>query len=244
MNPTLVEVTSRIRDRSMKSRESYLQRIDRAAAAGPSRQAMSCSNLAHGIAACSSTDKASLISGSTANIAIVSSYNDMLSAHQPFEGFPDIIRKAAHEAGAVAQFAGGVPAMCDGVTQGQPGMELSLFSRDVIAQSTAIALSHDMFDAAICLGVCDKIVPGLLMGALSFGHLPMVFAPAGPMESGLPNKEKARVREDYAAGRVGRDELLKSESASYHSAGTCTFYGTANSNQMLMEFMGLQLPGG
>ena len=244
MNPTLIEVTDRIRDRSMKSRESYLQRIDRAAAAGPSRQAMSCSNLAHGIAACSSTDKASLIDGPTANIAIVSSYNDMLSAHQPFEAFPSIIRKAAHEAGAVAQFAGGVPAMCDGVTQGQAGMELSLFSRDVIAQSTAIALSHDMFDAGICLGVCDKIVPGLLMGALSFGHLPMVFAPAGPMESGLPNKEKARVREEYAAGRVGRDELLKSESASYHSAGTCTFYGTANSNQMLMEFMGLQLPGG
>ena len=244
MHPTLIEVTDRIRDRSIKSRKSYLQRIDRAAAAGPSRQAMSCSNLAHGIAACSSTDKASLIDGPTANIAIVSSYNDMLSAHQPFEAFPSIIRKAAHEAGAVAQFAGGVPAMCDGVTQGQAGMELSLFSRDVIAQSTAIALSHDMFDAGICLGVCDKIVPGLLMGALSFGHLPMVFAPAGPMESGLPNKEKARVREEYAAGRVGRDELLKSESASYHSAGTCTFYGTANSNQMLMEFMGLQLPGG
>ena len=244
MNPTLIQVTERIRNRSRKSRESYLQRIDRAAAAGPSRQAMSCSNLAHGIAACSSGDKASLISGPTANIAIISSYNDMLSAHQPFEAFPDVIRKAAHEAGAVAQFAGGVPAMCDGVTQGQPGMELSLFSRDIIAQSTAIALSHDMFDASICLGVCDKIVPGLLMGALSFGHLPMVFAPAGPMESGLPNKEKARVREEYAAGRVGRDELLKSESASYHSAGTCTFYGTANSNQMLMEFMGLQLPGG
>ncbi len=244
MHPTLIEVTDRICKRSKKSRESYLQRIDRAAAAGPSRHTMSCSNLAHGIAACSAGDKASLVDGPTANIAIISSYNDMLSAHQPFEAFPDIIRKAAHEAGAVAQFAGGVPAMCDGVTQGRPGMELSLFSRDVIAQSTAIALSHDMFDAGICLGVCDKIVPGLLMGALSFGHLPMVFAPAGPMESGLPNKEKARVREEYAAGRVGRDELLKSESASYHSAGTCTFYGTANSNQMLMEFMGLQLPGG
>ena len=244
MNPTLRQVTDRICNRSRKSRKSYLQRVDRAAAAGPSRHTMSCSNLAHGIAACSADDKASLISGPTANIAIVSSYNDMLSAHQPFAAFPAIIRKAAHEAGAVAQFAGGVPAMCDGVTQGRPGMELSLFSRDVIAQSTAIALSHDMFDAGICLGVCDKIVPGLLMGALSFGHLPMVFAPAGPMESGLPNKEKARVREEYAAGRVSRDELLKSESASYHSAGTCTFYGTANSNQMLMEFMGLQLPGG
>ncbi|MGB7452111.1 MAG: phosphogluconate dehydratase, partial [Lysobacterales bacterium] len=244
MQPTLKQVTDRIRNRSMKSRESYLQRIELAAASGPSRQSMSCSNLAHGIAACSAADKKALVSGPTANIAIISSYNDMLSAHQPFEAFPDVIRKAAHEAGAVAQFAGGVPAMCDGVTQGQPGMELSLFSRDVIAQSTAIALSHNMFDAGICLGVCDKIVPGLLMGALSFGHLPMVFAPAGPMESGLPNKEKARVREAYASGHIGRDELLKSESASYHSAGTCTFYGTANSNQMLMEFMGLQLPGG
>jgi phosphogluconate dehydratase len=244
MNPIVKQVTDRVCQRSEKTRQSYLDRVGKAAAAGPSRQTMSCSNLAHGIAACSAEDKASLIKGQTANIAIVSSYNDMLSAHQPFETFPEQIRKAAHEAGAVAQFAGGVPAMCDGVTQGQPGMELSLFSRDVIAQSTAIALSHDMFDAAICLGVCDKIVPGLLMGALSFGHLPMIFAPAGPMESGLPNKEKARVREEYAAGRVGRDELLKSESASYHSAGTCTFYGTANSNQMLMEFMGLQLPGG
>ena len=168
----------------------------------------------------------------------------MLSAHQPFAHFPEIIKKAANQAGAVAQFAGGVPAMCDGITQGQAGMELSLFSREIIAQSTAIALSHDMFDAAICLGVCDKIVPGLLIGALSFGHLPTIFAPAGPMESGLPNKEKARVREAYAAGQVGRDELLEAETASYHSAGTCTFYGTANSNQMLMEFMGLQLPGG
>ena len=244
MNPTLLQVTDRIISRSAKTRESYLQRIDRAAAAGHSRQSMSCSNLAHGIAACSAADKELLVSGPTANIAIISSYNDMLSAHQPFEAFPDVIRKAAHEAGAVAQFAGGVPAMCDGVTQGEPGMELSLFSRDVIAQSTAIALSHNMFDASICLGVCDKIVPGLLMGSLSFGHLPTIFAPAGPMESGLPNKEKARVREEYASGHVGRDELLKSESASYHSAGTCTFYGTANSNQMLMEFMGLQLPGG
>ncbi len=244
MNPTLLQVTDRIINRSAKSRESYLQRIDRAAAAGHSRQSMSCSNLAHGIAACSAADKELLVKGPTANIAIISSYNDMLSAHQPFEAFPDVIRKAAHEAGAVAQFAGGVPAMCDGVTQGEPGMELSLFSRDVIAQSTAIALSHNMFDASICLGVCDKIVPGLLMGSLSFGHLPTVFAPAGPMESGLPNKEKARVREEYASGHISRDELLKSESASYHSAGTCTFYGTANSNQMLMEFMGLQLPGG
>ena len=244
MNSTLKQVTARIRLRSGKTRQSYLERIGNAAAAGPSRHSFSCSNLAHGIAACSADDKQSLASGPTANVAIISSYNDMLSAHQPFEGFPDVIRKAAHEAGAVAQFAGGVPAMCDGVTQGQPGMELSLFSRDVIAQSTAIALSHDMFDASICLGVCDKIVPGLLIGSLSFGHLPTIFAPAGPMESGLPNKEKSRIRDEYASGNVGRDELLKAESAAYHSAGTCTFYGTANSNQMLMEFMGLQLPGG
>jgi len=244
MNSTLKQVTDRIRKRSEKSRESYLQRIERAAASGPSRQALPCANLAHGVAACSTPDKRSLLDGPTANIAIVSAYNDMLSAHQPFETFPGKIRKAAHEAGAVAQFAGGVPAMCDGVTQGRPGMELSLFSRDIIAQSTAIALSHDMFDASICLGVCDKIVPGLLIGSLSFGHLPTIFAPAGPMPSGLPNKEKARVREEYAAGLIGRDELLRAESASYHSPGTCTFYGTANSNQMLMEFMGLQLPGG
>jgi len=244
MNSILKKVTDRIRERSEKSREAYLQRIASAAASAPARRTMSCSNLAHGVAACSSPDKQSLLAGQAANLAIVSSYNDMLSAHQPFAGFPDVIRKAAHQAGAVAQFAGGVPAMCDGVTQGRAGMELSLFSRDIIAQSTAIALSHDMFDASICLGVCDKIVPGLLIGSLSFGHLPTIFAPAGPMESGLPNKEKARVREAYASGLAGRDELLKAESASYHSAGTCTFYGTANSNQMLMEFMGLQLPGG
>ena len=244
INPTIKQVTDRIRQRSEKTRQSYLDRIDKAGAAGPARHSISCSNLAHGIAACSTSDKKSLVSGPTANIAIISSYNDMLSAHQPFEAYPDIIRKAAHEAGAVAQFAGGVPAMCDGVTQGEAGMELSLFSRDIIAQSTAIALSHDMFDASICLGVCDKIIPGLLIGSLSFGHLPTIFAPAGPMRSGLPNKEKARIRDEYATGKIGRDELLKAESASYHSAGTCTFYGTANSNQMLMEFMGLQLPGG
>ena len=244
INPTLQQVTERICERSRVNRESYLKHIDQAAAAGPSRQSISCSNLAHGVAACSPSDKQSLISGPTANIAIISSYNDMLSAHQPFETYPDVIRRTAHEAGAVAQFAGGVPAMCDGVTQGEAGMELSLFSRDVIAQSTAIALSHNMFDASICLGVCDKIIPGLLIGSLSFGHLPTIFAPAGPMESGLSNKEKSRVREEYASGQVGREELLKAESAAYHSAGTCTFYGTANSNQMLMEFMGLQLPGG
>jgi phosphogluconate dehydratase len=196
------------------------------------------------MAACGQADKDSLAGNVTPNIGIVSSYNDMLSAHQPFEYFPALIREAAAKEGAVAQFAGGVPAMCDGVTQGQDGMDLSLFSRDVIAMSTAIALSHNMFDAALCLGICDKIVPGLLIGSLSFGHLPVAFVPAGPMVTGLSNKEKARTREAFAAGKVGRDELLAAESASYHSPGTCTFYGTANSNQMLMEFMGLQLPGG
>jgi phosphogluconate dehydratase len=196
------------------------------------------------MAACGQAEKESLAGAVTPNIGIVSAYNDMLSAHQPFETYPTLIRNAAAAEGAVAQFAGGVPAMCDGVTQGQDGMDLSLFSRDVIAMSAAIALSHNMFDAALCLGICDKIVPGLMIGALSFGHLPVVFVPAGPMVSGLPNKEKARIREEFAAGRIGRDELLAAESESYHSPGTCTFYGTANSNQMLMEFMGLQLPGG
>ena len=196
------------------------------------------------MAAASSRGKQTLSVTKVPNIGIVSAYNDMLSAHQPFEAFPAAIKQAAKEQGAVAQFAGGVPAMCDGVTQGQDGMDLSLFSRDVIALSTAVALSHNMFDAAVCLGVCDKIVPGLMIGALSFGHLPTIFVPGGPMVSGLPNKEKARIREEYAAGRIGRDELLAAESSSYHSAGTCTFYGTANSNQMMMEFMGLQLPGG
>jgi phosphogluconate dehydratase len=244
MNPTLVEITNRIRARSTVSRARYLQRLEEASSNGPARKILSCGNLAHGIAACGPDNKEALSRENTANIAIVSSYNDMLSAHQPFEDYPALIRKAAQAAGAVAQFAGGVPAMCDGVTQGQAGMDLSLFSRDTIAQSTAIALSHNMFDAAICLGVCDKIIPGLLIGTLSFGHLPTIFAPAGPMESGLPNKEKARVRQEFAKGNLGRKELLEAETASYHSAGTCTFYGTANSNQMLMEFMGLQLPGG
>jgi phosphogluconate dehydratase len=197
-----------------------------------------------GFAASGSVEKSKLSANVVPNIAIVSAYNDMLSAHQPFEAYPALIRQAAAQHGAVAQFAGGVPAMCDGVTQGQDGMDLSLFSRDVIALSTAIALSHNMFDAVLCLGICDKIVPGLLIGALSFGHLPVVFVPAGPMVSGLSNKEKARIREEYAAGKIGRDELLAAESAAYHSPGTCTFYGTANTNQMLMEFMGLQLPGG
>jgi phosphogluconate dehydratase len=244
MNPTVERVTARIQERSKATRKRYLTKIRNAAGDGPPRRRLSCSNLAHAMAAGSNIEKQSLSGTSVPNIGIVSAYNEMLSAHQPCEKYPALIKEAAASHGAVAQFAGGVPAMCDGVTQGQDGMDLSLFSRDVIALSTAVALSHDMFDAAICLGVCDKIVPGLLIGALSFGHLPVAFAPAGPMVSGLSNKEKAMVREDYAAGRVGRDELLAAESAAYHAPGTCTFYGTANSNQMLMEFMGLQLPGG
>ncbi|HEY4367794.1 MAG TPA: phosphogluconate dehydratase [Steroidobacteraceae bacterium] len=236
-------VTERIRERSSSSRADYLARMQQARASGTERSALSCTNLAHGFAAAGAADKDALKQMRWPNLAIVSSYNDMLSAHQPLERFPELIKLAAREAGAVAQFAGGVPAMCDGVTQGQAGMELSLFSRDVIAMATAVALSHNMFDAALCLGVCDKIVPGLLMGALAFGHLPVIFVPAGPMPSGVPNKEKARIRQLFAEGKVGRDALLESESQSYHSAGTCTFYGTANSNQMLMEVMGLHLPG-
>jgi phosphogluconate dehydratase len=244
MNSTIKRVTERIEQRSRPSRSAYLARIRSAADGGPSRSSMSCSNLAHAMAAGSNIEKKALAGHTVPNLGIVSAYNEMLSAHQPFETYPAVIKDAAAKRGAIAQFAGGVPAMCDGVTQGQDGMDLSLFSRDVIALSTAVALSHNMFDAAILLGVCDKIVPGLLIGALSFGHLPVTFAPAGPMVSGLSNKEKAQVREEYAAGRVGRDELLAAESAAYHAPGTCTFYGTANSNQMLMEFMGLQLPGG
>ena len=244
MHSVIKQVTERICERSATSRSAYLTRIRAAAEDGPTRSGLSCSNLAHGMAACSTGRKEALSGNEVPNIGIVSAYNDMLSAHQPFETYPAAIKRAAQNEGAVAQFAGGVPAMCDGVTQGQDGMDLSLFSRDVIALSTAVALSHNMFDAAICLGVCDKIIPGLLIGALSFGQLPTIFVPAGPMVSGLPNNEKARIREEYAAGRIGRDELLEAESASYHSPGTCTFYGTANSNQMMMEFMGLQLPGG
>jgi phosphogluconate dehydratase len=239
----LGEVTERIVKRSHDHRARYLDRLHAAAARGPQRTHLSCSNLAHGFAACGPDDKAALKGDVKANIAIVSSYNDMLSAHQPFERFPAVIKQAVREAGAVAQFAGGVPAMCDGVTQGQAGMELSLFSRDVIALATAVAMSHDMFDGALYLGICDKIVPGLLIGALGFGHVPAIFVPGGPMPSGLPNDEKSRVRQLYAEGKVGRDALLEAESASYHSPGTCTFYGTANSNQMLMEIMGLHLPG-
>ena len=236
-------VTERIRERSRDLRQDYLTRMEQAASRQSTRSSLSCTNLAHGFAASDPTDKEALKQLRWPNLAIVSSYNDMLSAHQPLERYPTLLKLAARESGAVAQFAGGVPAMCDGVTQGQAGMELSLFSRDVIAMSTAIALSHNMFDATLCLGVCDKIVPGLLMGALTFGHLPTVFVPAGPMPSGIPNKEKARIRQLFAEGKVGRDALLESEAQSYHSAGTCTFYGTANSNQMLMEVMGLHLPG-
>lgn len=244
IHPIVQKVTERVTARSKSERTAYLARIHRAANDGPNRTSLSCSNLAHGMAACGQQEKDALAGSLVQNIGIVSAYNDILSAHQPFETYPAQIKAAATKAGAVAQFAGGVPAMCDGVTQGQDGMDLSLFSRDVIALSTAVALSHNMFDAAICLGICDKIVPGLLIGSLAFGQLPMVFVPAGPMVSGLSNKEKAHVREEFAAGRVGREELLEAESAAYHAAGTCTFYGTANSNQMLMEFMGLQLPGG
>jgi len=243
MNATLETVTNRIKARSTDLRKEYLSRIDRAKEQGRYRSALSCGNLAHGFASCGSDEKAGLRSKSAPNVAIVSSYNDMLSAHKPFERFPDIIRRAALEVGGVAQFAGGVPAMCDGVTQGQPGMELSLFSRDLVAMATGVALSHNMFDAVLCLGVCDKIVPGLLIGALSFGHLPTIFVPAGPMASGLANKEKARIRQLYAEKKITREELLEAESRSYHSAGTCTFYGTANSNQMMMELMGLHVPG-
>ncbi len=237
------EVTERIKLRSRDRRAAYRERILAARERAPHRGKLSCGNLAHGFAACAANDKASLAGDVVPNLAIVTAYNDMLSAHQPYERFPDLIREAAHAAGGVAQVAGGVPAMCDGVTQGQPGMELSLFSRDVIAMSAGIALSHDMFDAAVFLGICDKIVPGLLMGALAFGHLPAVFIPAGPMTSGLPNDEKAKTRQLYVEGKVGRAELLEAEAKSYHGPGTCTFYGTANSNQMLMEIMGLHLPG-
>ncbi|MBB5017095.1 phosphogluconate dehydratase [Chitinivorax tropicus] len=243
LNQRVAEVTTRIKARSASLRTAYLQRVANARGQGPLRGHLSCTNLAHGFAAAPAGDKIMLREVRKANVAIVSAYNDMLSAHQPFEAFPAWIKDAAREAGATAQFAGGVPAMCDGVTQGQPGMELSLFSRDVIAMSTAIALSHNMFDAALYLGVCDKIVPGLLIGALQFGHLPAVFVPAGPMTSGLSNDEKARIRQLHAAGQLTREALLEAESQAYHGAGTCTFYGTANSNQMLMEVMGLHLPG-
>ncbi|MGV3741921.1 MAG: phosphogluconate dehydratase [Burkholderiaceae bacterium] len=243
LHPVLETVTERIVKKSKPYRSAYLQRVEASRTQGVHRSSLSCTNLAHGFAAFPSNDKLVLKQQRDPSIAIVSAYNDMLSAHQPFERFPQVIKEAVRSAGGVAQFAGGTPAMCDGITQGQPGMELSLFSRDAIAMATAIALSHNMFDAAVYLGICDKIVPGLLIGALHFGHLPAVFIPGGPMTSGMSNPEKARIRQLYAQGKIGRDELLEAEALSYHDAGTCTFYGTANSNQMLMEVMGLHLPG-
>ncbi|MBB2910187.1 phosphogluconate dehydratase [Streptosporangium becharense] len=247
MHPVIQEVTDRLIERSRPSRAAYLARLRAEAEAarlrGPARSSLGCANLAHGFAAASETDKIDLRGTVKPGVAIVSSYNDMLSAHQPYETYPAILKAAVRKAGGVAQFAGGVPAMCDGITQGRAGMELSLYSREVIAMATAIALSHDMFDASLMLGVCDKIVPGLLIGALHFGHLPAVFVPAGPMGSGLPNKVKARTRQLFAEGKVGKDELLDAEAKSYHSPGTCTFYGTANSNQVMIEVMGLHLPG-
>ena len=242
-HPRLIEVTARIQARSAATRQRYLERVAAHHARGVQRAGLGCTNLAHGYAAAPEGDKIWLRAQHAPNIGIVSSYNDMLSAHQPLHAFPAWIKEAAREHGATAQFAGGVPAMCDGVTQGQPGMELSLFSRDVIAMGTAVALTHNMFDATLCLGVCDKIVPGLLIGALSFGHLPTIFVPGGPMPSGLSNDAKAKMRQRFAAGEVGPDALLAAEEQSYHTAGTCTFYGTANSNQMLMEIMGLHVPG-
>ncbi|MDH1012817.1 phosphogluconate dehydratase [Pseudomonas nicosulfuronedens] len=243
MHPRVLEVTQRIQARSASTRQRYLDLVKAAATKGPHRGTLPCGNLAHGVAACGDSDKQALRLMNQANVAIVSAYNDMLSAHQPLERFPELIKDALRQIGSVGQFAGGVPAMCDGVTQGEPGMELSLASRDVIAMGTAIALSHNMFDAALCLGVCDKIVPGLLIGSLRFGHLPVVFVPAGPMPTGISNKEKAAVRQLFAEGKATREELLASEMASYHAPGTCTFYGTANTNQLLVEVMGLHLPG-
>ncbi|PZO64952.1 MAG: phosphogluconate dehydratase [Paracoccus denitrificans] len=241
LNDKIARVTDRIRERSAATRAAYLNKIARAAEDGPRRAHLSCGNQAHAYAAMD--DKADLALTARPNIGIITAYNDMLSAHQPYERFPDLIRRAGHAAGATVQVAGGVPAMCDGVTQGRPGMELSLFSRDVIALAAGVAMSHDVFDSSVWLGICDKIVPGLVIAAATFGHVPAVFLPAGPMPSGLPNDEKSRVRQEFAAGKIGRDALMAAEMASYHAPGTCTFYGTANTNQMLMEFMGLHLPG-
>ncbi len=235
----IAAVTKRIIERSRPGREFYLSRLRDMAANKPKRSQLGCANLAHGFAVCSPSEKAALAGDVVPNIGIITAYNDMLSAHQPFETYPQLIKEAAKAAGGMAQVAGGVPAMCDGVTQGRAGMELSLFSRDVIAMATAVGLSHDMFDAAMYLGVCDKIVPGLVIGALTFGHLPAVFVPAGPMTSGMSNDEKSKIRQLFTEGKVGRAELLEAESKAYHGPGTCTFYGTANSNQMLMEIMGL-----
>ena len=243
LNPVVDRVTDRIRTKSRRMREAYLAAMRAAAGDGPHRASLGCGNLAHAAAACPPNDKKLLAKGGGPNVGVVTAYNDMLSAHQPLGAYPEMIKAALSPLGATAQIAGGVPAMCDGVTQGMAGMDLSLFSRDVIALATAVSLSHNVFDAAIMLGVCDKIVPGLFIGAARFGHLPILFLPAGPMPSGISNDEKARVRQLHAEGKATRDELLAAESASYHSPGTCTFYGTANSNQMLMEIMGLHLPG-
>ncbi|URX63871.1 phosphogluconate dehydratase [Luteibacter anthropi] len=243
IHPVLAEVTQRIVERSHASRAAYLAKIEAARGKGAKRHHLSCGNLAHGFAACGEQDKNALRNGHAANIAIVTAYNDMLSAHQPYERYPELIRGLARERGATAQVAGGVPAMCDGVTQGRPGMDLSLFSRDLIAMATAVSLSHDMYESAVYLGICDKIVPGMLIGALSFGHFASAFIPSGPMPSGIPNEEKSKVRQAFAAGKASRAELLEAEARSYHGSGTCTFYGTANSNQMLMEIMGVHVPG-
>ena len=242
-HPVITEVTNRIRERSVARRQAFLARIQRQTEQGKTRASLSCGNLAHAVAASSCDDKGRILDMTRANVAIVTAYNDMLSAHQPYQGYPDIIKGALAELGHSAQVAGGVPAMCDGVTQGQPGMDMSLFSRDLIAQATAVSLSHNTFDATLLLGICDKIAPGQIMGALSHAHLPTAFVPAGPMASGIGNDEKVKVRQQYAAGEVGRDALLKMECSAYHSAGTCTFYGTANTNQLVFEAMGLMLPG-
>ena len=242
LDPRIIDVTERIISRSAPTRRAYLDRMEAARTKGPARGHLSCSGQAHAYAAMEE-DKPVLSEQLGGNLGIVTAYNDMLSAHQPFALYPDLIKQAVRDIGGTAQVAGGVPAMCDGVTQGEPGMELSLFSRDLIAMSAAVALSHNTFDAAVFLGVCDKIVPGLVIAAQSFGHLPAVFLPAGPMTSGLGNDEKAKVRQDFAAGKVDREALMQAEMAAYHGPGTCTFYGTANTNQMLMEFMGLHLPG-
>ncbi|MEN3930284.1 phosphogluconate dehydratase [Microvirga sp. W0021] len=243
INSRIGEITQRIVERSKATRSPYLERMQNLIQKGPARKRLGCANLAHGFAGCGTTDKERLATGDVPNIGIVTAYNDMLSAHKPYEHYPELIREEARRLGAVAEVAGGVPAMCDGVTQGEAGMELSLFSRDVIAMGTGIALSHQMFDAAVALGICDKIVPGLVIGAVTFSHLPTIFIPSGPMPTGISNGEKNKVREEFAQGKVGRDEMLAAEGKAYHSPGTCTFYGTANTNQMLMEFMGLHLPG-
>ncbi len=243
LHDVLKQVTDRIEERSAQSRAAYLTKIESARRQGPNRAHLTCGNLAHAFAASAPNDKQSLAKSQKPNLGIVTAYNDMLSAHQPYEAYPELIRQTARDYGATAQVAGGVPAMCDGVTQGQDGMDLSLFSRDVIAMGAGVALSHNVYDTALFLGICDKIVPGLVIAAATFGHLPALFVPAGPMTSGQTNDEKAKVRQDYAKGLIGREDLLASEMASYHGPGTCTFYGTANSNQMLMEFMGLHLPG-